>query len=296
MKGAGSMNDADRQALMAGQRIGMRYRLEPPRLAPLGSAGSRLGHRSGSSLEFMDHRDYQPGDDIRRIDWSGYARSDRLIVKLYREEVSPHLDLLVDGSRSMKLADSDKAHATLGLAAAMAEAASNHSFTHALWWASEGVRRIGGVSDRPATWQGLDFDSTLNLEQSLARMGPTWRRQGVRILISDLLWPGDPQVVMRRLAQDAASLVIIQVLAKADITPPAQGNLRLVDSESGQEMEIFVDAGARKRFTQTMTRHQQAWRMAAQSVGAKLVTLSAEDTVKNWDLQELVKQQIFQVK
>lgn len=290
------MNDADRQAIYDGERSGMRYRLEPPRLAPLGTAGSRLGHRSGSSLEFMDHREYQPGDDIRRIDWSGYARSDRLIVKLYREEVSPHMDLLVDGSRSMKLADSAKAHATLGLAAAMTTAASNHAFTHALWWASEGVRRIGGASDLPATWQGLDFDSTLNLEQSLARMGPTWRRQGVRVLISDLLWLGDPTAVMRRLAQDAASLVVVQVLAKADITPPAQGNLRLVDSESGQEMEIYVDAGARRRFTQAMERHQQAWRMAAQSVGARLVTMIAEDTVKTWDLQELVRQQVLGVK
>lgn len=290
------MDDADRQALFAGERSGVRYRLEPPRLAPLGTAGSRLGHRAGSSLEFMDHRDYQPGDDIRRIDWSGYARSDRLIVKLYREEVSPHMDLLVDGSRSMKLAGTAKAHATLGLAAALATAASNHSFTHALWWASEGVRRIGGPWDRPGTWQGMDFDSTLNLEQSLARMKPTWRRQGVRILVSDLLWLGDPIAVMRRLAQDAASLVVVQVLAQADITPPAQGNMRLVDSESGEEIELFIDAAARRRFTQTMDRHQQAWRIAAQSVGARLVTLIAETTVKDWDLQELVKQQILQVK
>lgn len=290
------MDDADRQALIEGERSGVRYRLEPPRLAPLGTAGARLGHRAGSSLEFMDHRDYQPGDDIRRIDWSGYARSDRLTVKLYREEVSPHMDLLVDGSRSMKLANSAKAHATLGLAAAMTTAASNHAFTHALWWASEGVRRIGGTSDRPTTWQGLNFDSTLNLEQSLARMGPTWRRQGVRVLISDLLWPGDPITVMRRLAQDASSLIVLQVLAQADITPPAQGNMRLVDSETGQELEIFIDAAARRRFTQTMDRHQQSWRSAAQAVGAKLVTLVAETTLETWNLQELVKQQILQVK
>lgn len=290
------MDDHDRLALQEGERSGVRYRLQPPRLAPLGNAGSRLGHRAGSSLEFMDHREYQPGDDIRRIDWSGYARSDRLIVKLYREEVSPHMDLLVDGSRSMKLAGSAKAHATLGLAAALVTAAGNHSFTHALWWASEGVRRIGGPSDRPGTWQGLDFESTINLEQSLARMGPTWRRLGVRILISDLLWPGDPTAVMRRLAQDAASLVVVQVLAQADITPPALGNLRLVDSESGEALEIFIDAAARRRFTQTMGRHQEAWRIAAQSVGARLVTLTAEELIKNWDLQELVRQQILEVK
>jgi len=290
------MDATYRQALLAGERAGVRYRLEPPRLAPQGAAGARLGHRTGSSLEFMDHREYQPGDDIRRIDWSGYARSDRLIVKLYREEVSPHLDLLVDGSRSMNLAGSSKAQAALGLAGAIVAAASNHAFTHALWWAGDAVRRIGGPGDRPATWQGLSFDSTCHLEESLARLGPSWRRQSVRVVISDLLWPGDAMAVMRRLAQGAASLVVIQVLAKADITPPEQGNLRLIDRETGQEVELFIDAAARSRFTQTLERHQQMWRSAAAGVGARLVTLTAEDVVADWDLQELVRQQVLQVK
>jgi uncharacterized protein (DUF58 family) len=285
-----------RQALLDGERAGARYRLEPPRLAPQGASGARLGHRPGSSLEFMDHRDYQPGDDIRRIDWSGYARSDRLTVKLYREEVSPHLDLLVDGSRSMKLSGTSKAAAVLGLAGAMVAAAGNHNFTHALWWAGEAVRRIGGAGDRPATWQGLSFESTTPLDEAMARLGPTWRRQSVRVLISDLLWPGDAFSLMRRLAQDAASLVVIQVLARADITPPEQGNLRLVDSETGHEVELFVDATARRRFTETLDRHQQLWRSAAAGVGARLITLTAEDVVQKWDLQELVRQQVLQVK
>lgn len=145
------MDDALRNAIEQGQRAGMRYRLEPPRLAPQGASGARLGHRPGSSLEFMDHRDYQPGDDIRRIDWAGYARSDRLVVRLYREEVSPHMDLLVDGSRSMNLSGTAKARAAVGLAAAMATAAANHNFTHALWWAGQAVRRIGQRGDEPVT-------------------------------------------------------------------------------------------------------------------------------------------------
>ena len=38
---------------------------------------------TGESMEFMDHREYQPGDDLRRLDWAAYARSDKMIVKLY---------------------------------------------------------------------------------------------------------------------------------------------------------------------------------------------------------------------
>jgi uncharacterized protein (DUF58 family) len=284
------------QAIRQGQRAGARYRLEPPRLAPQGLAGARLGHRSGSSLEFMDHREYQPGDDIRRIDWAGYARSDRLIVKRYREEVSPHLDLLVDGSRSMKLAGSAKAAAALGLAAALATAAAEHHFTHTLWWAGQAVRRASQPGDQPHAWQGLEFEGDQPLDRTLARLGPAWRRQAVRIVISDLLWPGDPAGLLRQLANNAASLVVIQVLAKVDITPPRQGNLRLMDSETGEQLELFIDAQARQRFTQTFQRHQQTWREAAAAVGARLVTLTAEDVAAHWDLQELVRQQVLQVR
>ena len=100
-------------SLLHGRQAGLRYALSLPRIAPTGLTGAQLGHRPGSSLEFMDHRDYQPGDDLRRIDWSAYARTDRLTVKLYREEVSPHLDIMLDGSRSMNLESTAKLQATL---------------------------------------------------------------------------------------------------------------------------------------------------------------------------------------
>ena len=68
----------------------------------------------------MEHRDYQPGDDLRRMNWSAYARSDKLVVKVFRQEVCPHFDLVIDGSRSMMLEGTQKLRATLGLAAALA--------------------------------------------------------------------------------------------------------------------------------------------------------------------------------
>ncbi len=81
------MDDRIRQYLITGEQVGARYSLAAPRNAPSGAAGAQLGRSIGSSLEFMDHREYQPGDDLRRIDWSAYARSDNLTVRLYREEV-----------------------------------------------------------------------------------------------------------------------------------------------------------------------------------------------------------------
>ena len=71
------MNESYRQYLIDGERAGAQYALTVPRNVPFGIAGSQMGKRPGSSLEFIDHREYQPGDDLRRIDWSGFARSDK---------------------------------------------------------------------------------------------------------------------------------------------------------------------------------------------------------------------------
>src|SRR5277367_3096745 len=66
-----------------------------------GHAGNWLGVGAGSSIDFQDHRPYLPGDDPRYIDWRAYARTGTYMMKMYREEVSPQVDLVLDASRSM---------------------------------------------------------------------------------------------------------------------------------------------------------------------------------------------------
>src|SRR6201995_1984911 len=105
------------QALRDGEKLGLRYALQIPQVAASGIVGSQSGRRAGSSIDFQDYREYQPGDDLRFIDWGIYARSDRLTVKLFREEVTPHLDLILDGSRSMNLPETAKAGALAARAA-----------------------------------------------------------------------------------------------------------------------------------------------------------------------------------
>src|SRR3990170_8409274 len=63
--------------------------------------GSYSSPRRGTSLEFADYRRYSPGDDIRYLDWGLLARSDRLYIKLFREEVDLFVYLFVDSSGSM---------------------------------------------------------------------------------------------------------------------------------------------------------------------------------------------------
>ena len=279
--------------LHRGAHEGSRYALAMPRRIPLGLIGSQLGQRAGSSLEFKDHREYQPGDDLRRIDWAALARTDKPHVKLYHEEVNPYLDILLDCSASMALEDTPKANAAVALSAALAAAARNAGATHQLITASDGCHPHPNSSADPTHWQNITFESTTPLGESFAALPPRFRPRSIRVLISDLLFIADPLTILQSMARQAATVVVIQLLAQADTEPPHRGNVRLADAETGELREVFIDAAAQKRYRKALAQHQQNWNTAAKQVGASMTTLIADPLLEDFDLSNLVQTEIL---
>jgi len=252
-----------------------------------GAVGMQLGNKAGTSVDFKDYREYQPGDDLRHIDWNVFARSDKLTIKMYRDEISPHLDIVLDCSRSMALPGSEKTRGLLGLGALLAAAATNSRCSHAAWMSADECLPVMNGTLSPSAWGGFGFDSGKSLEEALRTSPPRWRPRGMRVLISDLLWYGDPMSVLRPFADRAAALFIIQLLAESDISPTMQGNVRLIDIETSEPQEAFVDALVMKRYAENLSRHQQTWHNACRQVGAVFVLATAESIVGHWQLRML---------
>ena len=289
------MNEADQKSLQDGIMVGSRYAMASPNRVAAGVAGGLLGQASGSSLEFMDHREYQPGDDIRRIDWSAYARTEKLILKLYREEITPHCDIILDTSLSMSLEGTEKRNAALTLAAALATAACNGGFSHALWLAGDNCQPAENGTASPLEWGEIEFNSREHLHSTLERLPPSPYPRALRILISDLLFPGDPSIAISRLSESASVLSIVQILAQSDITPPSHGNVRLVDSESGEHDEIYLDSTVQKRYRERLDRHNSNWGNAARQARATKTLIVAEDFIFHQQLPELIEAGILEV-
>ena len=281
--------------LAEGERAGRCYALGLPRQTLRGATGAALGQRAGSSLEFKDYRDYQHGDDLRHIDWNAYARSDQLSVKMYREEITPHVDVVLDGSRSMALENSAKARAALALTALLVTAASNAGFRHAAWLMSNEFRPIPNGDAQPSSWGEFTLDHRGNPSKLLAQATPTWRPRGVRVLVSDLLWDGEPMLALKGFAEGAATAVVIQLLAAADVDPPEDGALRLVDMETDQVREIDMDADVAQRYHEALARHQQNWHEACRRSGALFTTVVAETLLRDWRLDDLVTAEFLRV-
>ena len=284
-----------REQILEGEAAARRYTLALPRGGPVNRSGPALGSRPGSSLEFRDYRGYEPGDDLRHIDWNAYARSDQLSVKLYREEVTPHLDLLIDNSRSMALAGTAKAHATRALAGLFSSAAENAGFSHAGWLLGAEAQHLGSRQRQQASWDGIAFDSAVSPAASLAGAAAQMKPRGVRVLLSDLFWLGEPGRVVRQLSDRAACVVVLQVLAEVDVQPPHSGHLQLIDSETGDVREVRIDAARIQRYRDNLTRLQGHWHDACRSAGAVFATATAEDLLRDWRLDALVAAGVLNV-
>src|SRR4026207_240892 len=80
----------------------------------------RRTKKTGSGVEFADHRDYVPGDDFRYLDWHAYQRFDRLLIRLYEEEEDLSIYFILDNSSSMSFGDGEKLRHAKKLCAALA--------------------------------------------------------------------------------------------------------------------------------------------------------------------------------
>ena len=267
-----------RPSFLQGLALGSAFRLALPREAMRGLGGARAGAAAGSSLDFLDFREYHPGDDLRRLDWSVYARTDREVVKLYREEVFPRLDIVLDASRSMDLPGTAKASSALALCGALAAAAANAGCAAALWTAGESVRRVEGASGaEPAAWPLPALDSPAPPSEGFAREHPAFPRAGIRAFVSDLLFPDDPATVLRPLSDGAAAVWVLQVLAPDEADPAPLGPRRLVDVETGAALDAVLDQSALASYRAALAAHRARWEDAARRHGATLVRCDAPE-------------------
>lgn len=255
------------------------------------TVGSRLGDTTGDSIEFMDYRAYEPGDDVRRIDWNAYARTDKILIRRHLQEVSPNVELLIDGSKSMDLATSTKSGVAAAVVAALHAAALRDGFSPRLVGLSERPKPFGTTLE--AFTHRADFGSRCDL--SSLRSG---RSSGeTRVLVSDMLVAESPESILRRLSSGARRSALVHVVSVEDIEPPSPGVYRLVDIEHGGELEVQVDASAADRFRARAGAFRESIAEACRRTATPLATVIAEEawTDDSVDLSSLVACGILEV-
>jgi len=256
-------------------RAAAAFRLTLPRTPLGGRIGERLGAETGSSLEFQDYRPYAPGDDLRHVDWAAYARSELLAVRLYREEVAPRIDLVLDISRSMAVTE-QKLRAYGELAGLLACACASTI-------ADSRIITTSAVPPQPLHVPE-DIERFLACDARLSALEEAhlpFRRRSLRVVVSDFLFPHDADVLVSRLARDSALLALVQLTLREEAEPVAEDGCRLVDVEGRGELDLVIDEAAVRDYRARFNRLRLGLSGAARRVGARFAHVVAGTPVRD---------------
>ena len=275
--------------------------LDPGTLAQLGGLeiiakqivhGFLLGlHRSpnrGFSSEFAELRAYQPGDDLRTIDWRMYARSDRFYVKQYEEETNLRGHILLDVSESMAWSSQPELPTKLWYAQHLAAALSlllvrqgdivgmtafHERITHE-------VRARGGK----VHWKlllrhlaALESSGRTSAESAIRQVAMRLRRRGLVILISDLLVnPEETSKALIYLKHTGHEVMVFHLIDPGERDLPSAGETRFIDPETGESLQVSV-ADMRREYREAVSNAVSRWNKTLSSRGIAYATIDTDE-------------------
>jgi uncharacterized protein (DUF58 family) len=248
--------------------------------------GHNRSRYAGPGQEFLDHRSFHQGDDLRAVNWRAYLRLEKLFLKMFQVEPRTPIRVMLDASASMTApAPAKGAAAKFDFARQLAAAIVYvglvrhdalviqpfHSGLDDPHLASGGRHRFGPVSDYLMALQPGGkthyFDAA---RQFLAE----YAKQGLLIIISDFLDDDDCLRPLQYLGEFGHELMLLQVYDPAEREPVWDGDLDLEDAETGQHFELSLNAEARRAYTAAFDRHSAALDQLAQRHGGRFVALS----------------------
>lgn len=278
-----------REAQTRGRGAAGQFRLPLRQRVWKGGAGDFMGRGTGASLDFQDHRAYMPGDDPRHINWQAYARTGQYTMKVFREEVRPLIDIVLDVSGSMFF-----------------EAAKAARALELFYFAMEAAVRAGAP---PQVWLvGPHKYETLPLEAAMAGRGlvelagettaaaavPAFARvplrgNSLRVVISDLLFAGDPDPLAAFFASRQGRPVLLAPWCRAEAEPDWDGNMEFIDSETRAAHPRRVEPALLRRYREAYARHFGLWQSAALRHGLLLARVPADPPLTTALREEAVR-------
>ncbi len=216
-----------------------------------GGVGENTGRKRGGSSEFQEHRGYAPGDDLRRIDWAAYARSDEPVLKVFRVEEDVVARIVCDASASLDFGSPRKIDVARRLVAAIGYLSLSRSERAQLFVGGDGLRSErspargrGGLSGLLRGIDAIEAKGATDLAKTIDAVVARAKRPGLLTLVSDFLDPGEVIEALGRAASRGNDLALVHVFAEEEASPPDEGDFTLEDAETGEIVDVTIDRDA----------------------------------------------------
>lgn len=242
--------------------------------------GLHRSPRRGFSVEFAEHRQYQPGDEPRYVDWKLHARTDRLYVKQFEEETNLRAMLVLDASASMAWTGSParltKLDYATRLAAALALVLQRQRDAAGLIVFDDAIRSVTPARVRRGHWHTIARTLALTLpghgtaaEPALRQVVGSLRRRGMVVLISDLLLDRSLAITaLRFLRHRGHQVLVLHIADPAELDLDRGEEARFRDPETGRAVTLAPREWA-DAYRETVHEVVRAWGSACRSAGIR---------------------------
>ena len=242
----------DREMLEKLERLALRWQRSFTGLF----GGHNRSRLPGTGLEFLDHRHYYHGDDIRSINWRAYMRLERLFLKMFQIEPRVPVRVFIDTSESM----------ACGAAGGQGEPKFAYACRLAAMLCYVGLVRLDTIVLQPFSaglpqnhkaqggrhrfapalhfLMGLETGGRSDFHEVVRQFISTHGSRGLAVVISDFLDDGGCETPLQHMGDFGHELLLVHVTGPDDRTPPWRGELELVDAESGNVRRIELDQRA----------------------------------------------------
>ena len=252
--------------------------------------GHNASRFAGGGQEFLDHRHFHHGDDLRAVNWRAYMRLEKMFLKMFQIEPRVPVRMLLDTSASMSATSEQKFEYARKLAAALCYVALVRHDTIAIQPFGErlgdrlmcggGRHRFSPVLDY---FGRLEARGRTNFHQTVRDFISTYSQSGLLVVISDFLDDEGCERALQYLADFGHELLLIQIWSDEDRLPPWTGELELLDAESGGQVKLQIDNAAREKYTAAFDSYARELEKIAARNGGRYVgvatTMALEDVI-----------------
>lgn len=263
-----------------------KFQLALKRNASSIQSGEQKSSHTGQGMVFKDHKEYIPGDDIRKMDWKAYARTKDYYVKRFEEERRLNIHILLDRSSSMDYGEVNKYEyaAKLGLGVAKMSMNTNDKFSYSVF--SETLtnlssgRRTSNISELVEVLNNTRKTPESRIEECVTEYSNRIQNESAVIILSDFL--ADPEKIEAGLESlKHTNPIVVNVLDSTELDPDFEGDKILKDPESKSKLRTFLSRKTREDYRDKMESHVTEIEEISRKNGAQFVQASTENDIFN---------------
>lgn len=274
------------------ERLALRWQKSFPGLV----GGHNASHFAGSGQEFLDHRHFHHGDDLRAINWRAYLRLEKLFLKMFQIEPRVPVRVLLDCSQSMSTGESPKFDFARKLTAALCyvglvrlDSICLQPFGETLgdaFLCGGGRHRFMPAVNFLTHLQAAGKTDYLRIARDFIAKYP---QRGLLIVISDFLDDSGTERPLQFLSDFGHELQLMHIYSPEDREPPWEGQLDLTDAESGHTLEITFDGEARRNYTVAFDEYAKSIQRVGLRNSGRYVGISTDITIEEAVFGPLVR-------